>query len=601
MRTMKARTCVLAAVLLFSVQAVFSQSLDDVKKNLYYEHFVTAKQNLQKIVSSKASAEAYYYLGLADMGLDDLDAAKGDFQKALQTDANSPLAYVGQGRIAIAADKNYAAAKQAFQKAWDLSEGRDFDVLRAILNATALSPKADGQFALDLVTQFKDNRKNRKYEFTAQDYTALGNVYANLSEGGGKAATNYETAETTDPKYARAFYEEGNLWDRAKQDSLAIKYWGDAAAADPNFGPALFQMFTYYRYRDLNKAKENLDKYMALSDDKTNAQVYLVDVLYLQKNYQQAIDQANQLMGQSINPATKTRLYKLIAVSQLAQGDSLGAKKNMDTYFQNQDTDKILPFDYKTYADIMGKLQEDSLQLVYLNKFVNSDTSTNIPFIRKEAYDLREQGNFKAADLWFNKLFEKADTSQLNMADYYYRAFSKYGAALKGLGSYDSSVDEWKKFIAKYPDQSSGYYWLAQSLKQQDTAYKGLAIDAYNQYLSKLKPDELKDKTDILKVIYSYMAGSYYTQGDNAKALEYVDKLITIDPHSPVAANVYANMAYKSAQAKDLEQATTLANKALEIDPNNQMAPQVISYVKQMKEYNEKMQKYNEAKKKSGN
>lgn len=597
---MKARTGVLAAVLLFSVQAVFSQSLDDVRKDVYYEHFNTAKDALQKIISSKPSAEAYYYLGVTDMGLDNLDAAKADFQKALETDANSALAYVGQGRIAIAADKDFAAAKQAFQKAWDLTKGRDFDVLRAILEATALSPKADAQFALDLVEQFKNDKKNRKYEFTAADYTAIGNVYANLPDGGGKAATNYETAESTDPKYAGAFYMEGNLWDRAKQDSLAVKYWGDAVNADPNYGPALYQMFTYYRYRDLDKAKDYLNKYMALSDDKTNAKTNLVDVLYLQKNYQQAVDEANQLMQQEISPATKTRLYKLIAVSQLAQGDSLNARKNMDTYFERQDTDKIVPFDYQTYADIMGKLQEDSLQLVYLNKFVNADTSTNIPFIRKEAYSLREEGNFKAADLWFNKLFEKADTSELNMADYYYRAFSKYGAALKGLGSYDSSITEWKKFIVKYPDQSSGYYWLATSLKAKDTSFQGLAIDAYKEYLAKLKPDEMKEKTDILEIIYSYMAGSYYTQGDNEQAMEYTGKLLELVPHSPVAANVYANMAYKSAQAKDLDKATTLANKALEIDPNNQMAPQVISYVKQMKEYNAKMQKYNEAKK-SGN
>lgn len=599
MITMKARTCLLTALLLFCVQAVFSQSIDDVKKDLYYEHYTTAKQNLQKIISSKATGEAYYLLGLADMGMDDLQAAKADFDKALQTDANAPLAYVGQGRIAIALDKNYAAAKQAFQKAWDLSEGRDFDVLRAILNAAALSPKADNQFALDLVDQFKNNRKNRKYTFTAADYTAIGQAYANLPDGGGKAATSYETAESTDPKYAKSFYEEGNLWDRAKQDSLALQYWTSAVNADANYGPALYQMFTYFRYRDLDKAKDYLNKYMALTDDPTNAKVNLVDVLYLQKNYQQAVDQANQLMGENVSEATKTRLYKLIAVSQLAQGDSLDAKKNMDTYFQKQDTDKILPFDYKTYADIMGKLNNDSMQLIYLNKFVNSDTSTNIPFIRKEAYTLREDGNFKAADLWFNKLFEKADTSQLNMADYYYRAFSKYGAALKGLGSYDSSVEEWKKFIAKYPDQSSGYYWLAQSLKAQDTAYKGLAIDAYNQYLSKLKPDELKDKTEILKIIYSYMAGCYYTQGDEAKATEFTGKLLTLDPHSPVAANVYANMAYKAAQAKDLDKATSGANKALEIDPNNQMAHQVLDYVKQLKDYNLKMQKYNESKKKS--
>lgn len=595
---MKTKMCLMAALLLFTVQAVFSQSLDDAKKALYYEHYNTARQSLQQLVSSKPNAEAYYYLGIADLGLDNKDAAKSDFQKGIQADPEGALNYVGMGRVAII-NKDYTAAKQSFQKAWDMTKGRDFDVVRGILQATALDPKADAHYALDLVTQFKGDRKNRKYEFTAADYTAISNVYANMPDGGGKAATNYENAETADAKYAQAFYEEGNLWDRARQDSLARQFWNSAVSADPDYSPALYQLFTYYRYRDLTKAQDYLKKYMALSDDKVNAQVNLVDVLYLQKNYQQAIDQANQLMSK-VNPATQTRLYKLIAYSQLAMGDSLDAKKNMDIYFQKQDTDRVLPKDYQFYADVLGKLKQDSLQLVYLNKFVNSDTSTNIPFIRKEAYDLRKEGNFKAADLWFNKLFAKADSNQLNMADYYYRAFSKYGAAVKGLGSYDSSIAQWKNFIAKYPKQSSGYYWLGLSQKQEDTAYQGTAIPAFNKYISMLKPDELKSKTDILEIIYSYMAGCAATKGDDEATTKYTGKLLEVNPHSPVASNIYANMAYKAAKAKAFDKATSLAQKSISINPQNATAPQVLNYIKQMKEYEAKMKKYNEAKKNSG-
>jgi tetratricopeptide (TPR) repeat protein len=595
---MKTKMCMLAALLLFTVQAVFSQSLDDAKKDLYYQHYNTAKQSLTQLASSKPSGEVYYYLGLAEIGLEDYQAAKASFQKGIQTDPQSALNYVGLGRVSISSDKDFTAAKQSFQKAWDLSEGRDFNVVRGILNATALSPKADGQYAIDLVTQFKDNRKNRKYELTAPDYTAMGNVYANLPDGGGKAATNYETAESTDPKFAEAFYQEGNLWDRARQDSLALQFWNGAISADQNYSPALYALYSYYRVRDLTKAQDYLNKYMALSDDKLNAQVNLVDVLYLQKEYQKAIDQANQLNTQPINPDTKTRLYKLIAYSQLALGDSLDAKKNMDTYFQKQDTDKVLPKDYQFYADVLKKLNEDSLSLVYLNKYVDKDTSTNLEFIRQEANSLRESNDFKAADLWFNKLFSTADTTQLTMADYYYRAFSKYGAATKGMGSWDDAITYWKKFTTKYPDQPSGYYYIAQCQQAQDTAYTGLAIDTYNKYISKLKPDELKSKADILTRIYSYMAGCYETQGDDAKALEYAGKLIAMDPHSAVASNVNSSIAYKALKAKDLDKATDYAQKALAINPQNTVAPQVLDYVKQMKQYQEKMKKYNEANKK---
>ncbi|MGH2643532.1 MAG: tetratricopeptide repeat protein, partial [Chitinophagaceae bacterium] len=277
---MKTKMCMLAAMLLLTAQAAFSQSLKGAQQDLYYQRYMTAQKTLQQIVSSKPDANAYYYLGLADMGLGDNDAAKADFQKGLQVDPNSALNYVGMGRISIV-DRNFTDAKQAFQRAWDLSKGRDFDVVRAILQATALSPRADAQYALDLVEQFKNDRKNRKYEMTAEDYTALGNVYANLPDGGGKAATNYETAQAKDPKYAAAFNDEGVLWSQARQDSLALQDWNESVSADPNYAPAFYQLFTYYRYRDLVKAQDNINKFMALSDDPLNAKVNLVDVLYL--------------------------------------------------------------------------------------------------------------------------------------------------------------------------------------------------------------------------------------------------------------------------------------------------------------------------------
>lgn len=602
MRTMKTRMCMLAALLLLTVQAVFSQSLSDAQKDLYYQRYQTAKKSLQQLVSSKPDANTYYYLGLADMGLDDNNAAKADFQKGLQVDPNSALNYVGMGRIAIAVDKNYTEAKQAFQKAWDLSKGRDFDVVRAILQATALSPKADAQYALDLVEQFKNDRKNRRYELTAEDYTAIGNVYANLPDGGGKAATNYETAEAKDPKYAAAFNAEGDLWDRARQDSLALQDWNNAVAADPGYAPAFYQLGTYYRYRDLSKAQEYLNKYMALSDDPLNAKVNLVDILYLQGNFKQAVEQANDLMNQPVSAATKTRLYKLIAYSDLSEGDSLDAKKNMDTYFKLQDPDKVLPQDYKFYADVLGKLNQDSLQLVYLNKFVNTDTSTNLEFIREEAKKLSGEQNFKAANLWYDKLFKVADTSQLTMADYYYRAFTEYGAAVKGLGSYDKALETWQAFTKRYPDQPSGLYYIGTIQKAQDTTYKGTAIPAFNKYISMLKPDELKssEKKAVLEIIYSYEAGCYATQGQDDKLNEALQKLLGVNPQSTVAANIFANQGYKAAQAKDFEKATALCNKALQVNPGNSTATQVLNYIQQMKAYDAKLKKYEEAKKKSG-
>ncbi len=598
---MKMKSCLLAVMLLFVGQAVFSQSLDEVKKDLYYEHNISALKTLKSLAASKPDENVYYYLGIAQAKEDSFQAAKQSFEKARQVARKNrfPLTYVGLGRLDILQGK-YEAAKQEFQKAWDESKGREFDVVRGILKATALDPKADANYAIDLVKKFQEDRHNRKYEYTAEDYTAIGNVYVNLPSGGGKAATNYENALSKDPNYAKAALELGNLWSRARQDSLARLNWEKAVNVDNNYGPAFYKLFTYYRIRDLDSAQKYLNRYMDLTDDKLNAKIYLVDVMYLQKNYQQAIDNAHELMEQPILENTKTRLYKLIAVSQLAMGDSLDAKKNMDTYFERQPEEDVVPFDYKTYADIMGKLGNEQEKLKYLNLFVDKDTSTNVNFIRETANNLRKSDDFKAAELWFQKLFKVADSNQITMGDYYYRALSKYGAALHGIGTYDDAVASWDNFIDKYPDQPSGYLLKARTLQMKDTALAGLAVEAYDVYISKLKPEDKEKRANTLKDIYAYDAKCAATQKDEEKAIAYMNKLLELDPQSPVAANIYVSMAADKLRNKKLDNAEEYANKALSIDPDNANATQILKiakqYAAQMAEYQKKLKAYKEAK-----
>ncbi len=609
---MKMKGCLLAFVLLFTGQAVFSQSLKEAKQDLYYNHYLDAAKALNAMTSpndvnkkfskNKADEQAtvYYYLGVTQMKMDSVDAAAKSFNKAkkIARGKHYAMGLVGLGRIDIA-NKKYDAAKQKFQKAWDKSRGRSIEVLRGILDATALSPDADGDYATSLVKKFKDDRHNSKYEFTAEDYTAVANVYAHQPTGGGKAATNFEFALSKDPNYAKAAYRLGNLWERARQDSLALKRWKEAADVDSKFSPAFLKLFTYYRVRNLDKAENYLNKYMKLTDDKLNAKIYLVDVLYLQKKYQAAIDSANQLMNQPINEETHARLYKLIGVSKMKMEDYQGAKESMDSYFANVKDENIVPFDYKTYADIMKELGNEDERLEYLTKYVDADTSTNVNFIRKTARDLNKDNSFKAAQLWFNKLFEVADSNQLTMADYYYRAKSTYGAALNDIGSYDNAVKGWNAFIKKYPDQPSGYFYKGRTLQMKDTGLVGLANDAYAQYIQKLKEDtsgSLDNKQKTLASIYSYGAKCAANQNDMEKAKTYMSKLLEIDPHNATVANIYGNLALKNLKAKNLAEAKKYANKALSIDENNSVAPQVLDYVKKMQDYQKKMEEYNKKK-----
>ncbi len=582
----KGKTLRTLMVILLSAVAspVFAQTLDDGIKDLYYEKYQTAKSDLQKVIAATPNNDAaYYYLGLADQALGDNDAARADFAKGLRVNPNSALNIVGTGRMDIV-NGQYDSAKIQFQQAMNVSEDRDFDVGRAILEASATSPKADNMYALDQMKSIKDNKKNRKKDYSAADYDAMGDAYLATPNGGGNAANQYLNAINADSKYAEAYNKLGLLYQSAHVDSLALPNWQTAISSDPNYVPAYYNLFWYYRFRNLDQAQQYLDKYTALTDDKVDAQAYQVDILFSKKEYQQAIDKANQIMP-SLNKQTQTRLYKLMAVSENAMGDSLDAQKNMDTYFQRQDPSKLsIPFDYITYSEILSKLKEDSLANLYVQKAVNSDTSSDLGYLRSLADQLRKEENFQGAALYYKKIITMAGP-QASIYDYFW-----YGLSDMYAGKLDSAIAVFQTMAQKYPeakDQQVAYYYLAISQAQEDTGYTGTAVPAYTKYISLISPTD-SSKTGQLTKAYFYIATVDMKKGDNDGASTYADKLIGIDPHNALAQNIYANLAINAVHENKRDLAETYVRKLLAIDPNNETATKIQGYYKSLDEYNQR-------------
>ncbi|HVB03161.1 MAG TPA: tetratricopeptide repeat protein [Chitinophagaceae bacterium] len=579
---MKKVTCLTSLLLIIAGLAATAQSISEGTQDLYYQKYQSAKSVLLKVITATpTNDEAYYFLGLADLGLDDKASAQADFAKGVQVNPNSMLNIVGMGRMDIL-NGQYDLAKQPFQQAFNLNKEKDMSIGAAILEATAQSPKADNLFALDLMKQLKADRKNRKKDYTAADYDAMGDAYLNTPNGGGNAANQYLNAISADSKYAEAYNKLGDLYRDARVDSSALTYWEQAIGADPNYVPAYYNLFWYYRFRDLDKAQQYLDKYTALTDDKVDAQAYLVDMLFARKDYQGAITKANQIMP-SLNKVTQTRLYKLMAVSYNAMGDSLDAKKNMDIYFQRQDTSKLsIPFDYITYSQILSKLKEDSLANIYVAKAVNADTSTDLGYLRQLGGQLRKQGNFNGAALYYKKAIDIAG-AQASIYDYFWFGLSQLYA-----GQIDSAIATFQQMAKKYPqpkDQQVAYYYLATSQAEQDTGYQGTAVDAYTKYISLISPTDSSKKSQLTKAYY-YIATVDLKKSDFTDAGSYADKLVALDPQSPFATNIYGNLAATYVHQQDRNSAEEYSKKLLAIDPSNAIATQILNYYKALDKYN---------------
>ncbi|HEY0611775.1 MAG TPA: tetratricopeptide repeat protein, partial [Chitinophaga sp.] len=209
---MNRRKSLIVALLCVATNGVMAQSVEDGLKDLYYGKYQSAKQTFEKAIASKPDDRAYYYLGIAELSLENKDAAAAAFQKGLTAVPTSPLLQAALGRIDLI-NGNAAAAKQKFDAANTAAEGRNGDVARAIADANTSVKGGDRGYALSVMEKLLNNegrKKKEQYTATAADYIELGDAYRVLGgENGGKAITTYEKALELEPNNAEAIMKQG--------------------------------------------------------------------------------------------------------------------------------------------------------------------------------------------------------------------------------------------------------------------------------------------------------------------------------------------------------------------------------------------------------
>src|SRR5882757_6760992 len=241
----KIKVSVLFLLLVAAVSFTKAQSLEDGKKFLYYEKYKSAAAAFQKLVDANPNnTDAVYWLGqtwLADTK--DIAATKALYQKTLTANSNSALLTAAMGHIALL-EGNTADARSRFETAISLSKGKDIAVLNAIgfANADFDSKAGDAAYAIDKLKQATQIKGFKDPDV----YANLGDAYRKLADGG-NALLSYQSALTLDPKYARAPYRIGRIYQTqgASQYDIMMKYYDQAMALDPNYTPVYYTLFQY--------------------------------------------------------------------------------------------------------------------------------------------------------------------------------------------------------------------------------------------------------------------------------------------------------------------------------------------------------------------
>ncbi|RBL92695.1 hypothetical protein DF182_08995 [Chitinophaga flava] len=542
-----------------------AQSVEDGLKDLYYGKNLSAKQTFEKVIAAKPTDDkAYYYMGIAQLALEDVAGATATFQKGLQAVPTSALLQAGMGRIDLIKG-DAAAAKTKFEAASAATQGRDGDVARAIADASTEVKGGDRAYALTVMDKLLNNegrKKKEMYTATAADYIEQGDAYRYLGgENGGKAIGAYEKALELSPNNAEAVMKEGMVNYNARLKAEAVADWTKATNMDPNYAPAFHELFLFYTtpkkdQLSWDKAAEYLEKYMKVADpaDKLKNEYYSASISFFKKDYDNAISKGNAALA-GADAIYKGKFSRLIGDAYLQKGDSLNAKKVMDEYAKSSGN-KLEPNDYKLLSEIYGRVKvqdsvqtavNDSLASLYLEKYATSDTTKDVDTYRNVAESFKKLRDFKRSAEWYTKLVndfdDKANPGKLQ--DYFWKGTMEMYAR-----DYDAADATYGTFITKYPEQEAfGLYWRGRANMAKDPDAKlGLAVPYFQKFFEIDGPEKAKIKAGQLMYPYQYLMIYYYNKEDKANLQIYMDKVLSIDPTNATVKQIKENQAAPAAK-----------------------------------------------------
>lgn len=497
---------------------LFAQQLSDAIKLTTNEQFEKADAAFKALIQSQPNnGEYYFYYGENFFLNDNLEKANEMYQKGADVNATNPFPYIGLGKVQWYRGKQ-TEAKANLYKATTLAGGKNATVLMKIAEVYIYGDNKSLPDALTLLAQAaKLDPKNPEI------FIVTGDAYLEQNEGT-KAIENYEKAGSMDPKSVKAILRQGQVWNRAKNYNLAIEKYKQAEQIDPSFAPAYREMAEIYlRAGQYQNAADNAKRYIDLNNDCSALGRY-AGMANLAKKYKESLDAA--LQAQKCDPKNNF-LNRYIAYDDLELKDYPNGLVSINALFTNAASNpdfKLIPQDYETRAKLNAQNGNDSLAVLDLKKAYELDTT------RKDLYNdlansymkMRKYGD--AVDMYKKKM----ENGQPNVNDYFGMGRAYYYS--KDFINADSSFAD---VVKDKPELAIGYLWRAKANVQQDQATKSdnwSAKPYYEQFISKVKPEEMETYKRDLVDAYTYLAAYYAKHKDCENTKANFQKVLELDP-----------------------------------------------------------------------
>jgi tetratricopeptide (TPR) repeat protein len=519
---------VLSAVLIFFITGLQAQLPADGSKYLYYERYQSAEDAFKNTLQLQpGNAEAVYGLVKAHLLQNELNEAN-DVLNHASVLSTHPWYQVARGYVLLTAGNKDSSAWY-FNQALDKTKQKDAGILIALADAHVQAKSGDAAYAIQLAEKgIKRNKKNAAY------YITLGEAYRKAGNGS-EAYKAYQNAIRQNNQYAAAYHKTGEIFITQNNPAMYLEYFTKALRADPLYAPAIYRMYLHYYYTDAAKAMEYYKDYITKSDNNSRQHYDLADLYYLNKQYNEAIAQAEKIKtteGEEMQP----RIYKLLGYSYAGVSDSTSALENMKQYLQQEADSNIIAKDFEITADLYATLSNtadsslfymDSAMAYYQQSILQEKDSVKLFAFYKKMSDLsREQKNYTEQAKWLGQFYTgNRNASNVDLFN--------WGLAHYLAQEYQQADTIFGKYIQEYPDQTFGYYWRAKSNVALDKDMEsGLAVPHYQKLIEMLQPDTTATNYKKWMIeAYGYLAAyEANNQKDFTEAVDYFEKVLEIDP-----------------------------------------------------------------------
>ena len=379
----------------------------------------------------------------------------------------------------------------------------------------------------------------------AKAFIVLGDIQA-LNDDGGAAAQQYQQAIYFDPKDPEAYYKYANVYKKVSP-SEAVAKLEELRAHRPDIAVDALAGRIYYTSNKFSNAIDCYNKAWAQKDKMEERDIRdFAMAYYLTGKAANALEVAKYGLTKAPRDAAFNRLAFFTSTDTKQYDQAL---QYADALFNKSDSAKFSYFDYTYYGNALKGVKRydeaiESYKKAIEQEFDSKDKKAGVIKTLSDAYS--EIEDYAAAIKYYEQYLAEYSTptatDHAGLAQLYYYQASKL-AGDEMIASLKKSDELYQKLGEKYADAIEyATFWRARVNNAMDNDQKNAYAKPHYEKLIDLYSSRTElnnsDKSR-LKDAYLYLISYEARIADNmAAAKTLAEKLIQLDPENAVAKQV---------------------------------------------------------------